>query len=112
MIKVGWPRWAVAVDAHVCGFQHLACGSALPGGMRGKIQYLSRRVVTGPFGPVRIHDPGTRSTDAFTQRYESGRTYIMIVWPISVPSVIRLTEPVPCGLVTEQGCAERISGRL
>ena len=47
--------------------------------------------------------------DLFTER----RVYVVIIWPRSAPSYIRLTQSLPfCGEVTEPGCADRISGRL
>lgn len=47
--------------------------------------------------------------DLFAKR----RVYVVIVWPRTGPSYIRLTQPLPlCGEVTEPGCADRISGKL
>ena len=49
---------------------------------------------------------------ARSNNYSNDRTYVLIIWPKSAPSVIRLTESDFCGVVTEAGCAERLSGRL
>jgi len=47
--------------------------------------------------------------DLFARR----RVYVVIIWPRSPPSYIRLTQSLPfCGEVTERGCADRISGKL
>lgn len=50
---------------------------------------------------------------AGAQRFAENRVYVVIVWPYSDPSYIRISQSLSlCGPVTEPGCAERISGRL
>lgn len=45
--------------------------------------------------------------------FSRDRVYVVILWPRSRPSFIRISQPLPfCGDVTESGCADRISGRL
>jgi hypothetical protein len=46
-------------------------------------------------------------------RFADNRVYVVIVWPYSQPSYIRVSQSLPlCGDVTEPDCAERIAGRL
>lgn len=50
---------------------------------------------------------------AGAERFAENRVYVVIVWPYSEPSYIRISQPLSlCGPVTEPGCAERIAGRL
>ena len=47
------------------------------------------------------------------QKFADDRVYVVIVWPESGPSYIRISQPLFfCGPRAETGCAERISGRL
>ena len=112
MIKASWPRRAAMLLLLLVDFStspaaahyREACGAkfSVYSGVWSQVLLAQCNYMTGHEINRRLH----------TTRYESGRTYIVIVWPISAPSVIRLTQPVPCGLVTEPSCAERISGRL
>jgi hypothetical protein len=50
---------------------------------------------------------------AGAKRFAENRVYVVIVWPYSEPSYIRISQSLSlCGPVTEPGCAERIAGRL
>ena len=47
------------------------------------------------------------------QKFAHDRVYVVIAWPNSGPSYIRISQPLFfCGASTETGCAEGISGRL
>ena len=47
------------------------------------------------------------------QQFADDRVYVVIVWPGSGPSYIRINQPLFfCTPAAEPGCAERISGRL
>jgi hypothetical protein len=47
------------------------------------------------------------------QKFANDRVYVVIVWPNSERSYIRINQPIFfCGSATEPGCAERTSGRL
>ena len=50
---------------------------------------------------------------AGAKRFSESRIYVVILWPNSEPSYIRISQSLSlCGPVTEAGCAERIAGRL
>ena len=50
---------------------------------------------------------------AGAKSFAESRIYVVIVWPRSEPSYIRIGQSLSlCGPVTEPGCAEPMSGRL
>ena len=46
------------------------------------------------------------------KRYADDETYVLIIWPNRARSIIQLDGLTFCGPVTEQGCAEMLSGVL
>jgi hypothetical protein len=50
---------------------------------------------------------------AGAKRFAENRIYVVILWPNSPASYIRISQSLSlCGPVAEAGCAERIAGRL
>ena len=131
-LNVGWQTSRARISALILcapvsrgrGVVHFIGLRALPRSMLGEIQgqlgldLLLRRSrypdVWSQVFAVQCNYLTGWELNARTRRktYADDRTYVLIVWPNSEPSVIRLTESNFCGVVTEAGCAERLSGRV